>query len=119
MAVEDFHLRRQADGTYRNWDNVSDWGNVWQVQHRPLFGLLDLANENNSVNENFGLVESNTIAKPFFVRQPGNNSYYMDTNLPAIAGPWRPFNGGSGGDRAASGAVRGSDGGGCFAGLHG
>lgn len=96
LTVGDFHLRKQADGTYRNWDNISNWGNVWQVQHRPLFGLIDLATENNSLNENFGLVESNTIAKPYFIRQPGSNSYYMDTNLPAIAGPWRPFSGGSG-----------------------
>jgi hypothetical protein len=54
LTVQDFHLRRQADGTYRNWDNISDWGNVWQVQHRPLSGLIDLANENGSVNQNFG-----------------------------------------------------------------
>lgn len=96
LTVEDFHLRRQGDGTYRNWDNVSDWGNVWQVQHRPLFGLIDLANENGSVNENFGAAEGNTTPKLSFVRQPGSNSYYMDTNQPAIAGPWRPFNGASG-----------------------
>lgn len=92
LTVQDFHLRDQGDGTYRNWDNVSDWNNVWQVQHRPLFGLIDLANEPGSLNENFGLTEGSTIAKPIFIRQPGSNSYYMDTNLPAIAGPWHPFN---------------------------
>lgn len=96
LTVQDFHLRRQADGTYRNWDNISDWGNEWQVQHRPLSGLLDLANETGSINENFGLTEGSTTNKVSFVRQPGSNSYYMDTNLPAIAGPWRPFNGANG-----------------------
>lgn len=96
LTVQDFHLRRQADGTYRNWDNISDWGNEWQIQHRPLSGLLDLANEPGSVNENFGATEGGTTNKVSFLRQPGNNSYYMDTNLPVIAGPWRPFNGASG-----------------------
>jgi glycosidase len=96
LTVQDFHLRRQADGTYRNWDNISDWGNEWQIQHRPLSGLIDLANENGSVNENFGLSEGSTTNKVSFLRQPGSNSYYMDTNLPAIAGSWRPFNGVSG-----------------------
>ena len=93
LSPKDFHLRLQGDGTYRNWDNVSDWGNVWQVQHRPLFGLIDLANETGSMNENFGTTEGNTTAKISYVRQPLNKDYYMDTNLPAIAGPWRPFNG--------------------------
>lgn len=96
LTVEDFHLRRQTDGTYRNWDNISDWGNEWQVQHRPLSGLLDLANETGGVNENFGLTEGSTANKISFLRQPGNNSYYMDTGLPVIAGAWRPFNGTNG-----------------------
>jgi hypothetical protein len=96
LTAQDFHLRRQGDGTYRNWDNVSDWDNVWQVQHRPLFGLIDLANESGSVNENFGALEGNTTPKISFVRQPGSNCYYMDTHLPPIAGAWRPFNGASG-----------------------
>lgn len=96
LTVQDFHLRRQADGTYRNWDNISDWGNEWQVQHRPLSGLIDLANESGSVNENFGLTEGSTTNKISFLRQPGSNNYYMDTNLPVIVSPWRPFNGASG-----------------------
>lgn len=96
LTIQDFHARRQADGTYRNWDNISDWGNEWQIQHRPLSGLLDLANESGALNENFGLTEGSTTPKISFLRQPGSNSYYMDTNLPAIAGPWRPFNGTSG-----------------------
>jgi glycosidase len=96
LTVEDFHLRRQADGTYRNWDNIADFGNAWQVQYRPLSGLLDLANEPGSTNGNFGLVEGHTTNKVSFVRQPGANAYYGDTNLPVIAGPWRPFNGTNG-----------------------
>lgn len=96
LTVEDFHLRRQSDGTYRNWDNISDWGNAWQVQHRPLSGLLDLANEPGSLNENFGLTEGSTAPKLSFLRQPGSNSYYMDPALPVIAGGWHPFNGTNG-----------------------
>lgn len=96
LSPQDFHLRTQADGTFRNWDNVSDWSSVSQVQNRPLFGLLDLANEPGGVNWNFGTAEGNTLPKISFLRQPGSNSFYMDTNLPAIAGPWRPFNGTNG-----------------------
>lgn len=96
LSPKDFHLRTQADGTYRNWDNVSDWNSVTQVQNRPLFGLIDLANEPAGINWNFGTTEGNTTPKISYVRQPGFNSYYMDTNLPAIAGPWRPFNGNNG-----------------------
>ena len=36
------------------------------------------------------------IPKLSFVRHPGSNGYYMVTNLPAIAGTWRPFNGSNG-----------------------
>ncbi len=96
LTVEDFHLRRQLDGTFRNWDQISDYGNLWQVQNRPLAGLLDLATEGGSINLNFGLVEGNTANKVSFLRQPGSNSYYMDADLPALAGPWRPFNGANG-----------------------
>ena len=96
LSPGDFHLRKQADGTYRNWDNINNWNDVWQVQHRPLFGLIDLANEPGSNNENFGATEGSTAAKPYFIRQPNNREYYMVTNQPAIAGAWRPFNGTNG-----------------------
>lgn len=92
LTLEDFHMRRQADGTYRNWDPIADFGNLFQVQSRPLFGLLDLANEPGGLNNNFGSAEGNTTGKVSFLRQPGFPQYYMDTNLPPIAGPWRPFN---------------------------
>lgn len=96
LTVEDFHLRRQGDGTFRNWDTINDFGNVWEVQNRPLSGLIDLANEPGGLNLNFGPTLGSTTAKVSFVRQPGMNSYYMDTNLPPIAGPWHPFNGANG-----------------------
>jgi glycosidase len=95
LTAQDFHLRRQADGTHRNWDNIANYGDIFQVQNRPLFGLVDLANENGA-NANYGLTEGSTTNKLSYLRQPGSNSYYMDTNLPAIAGPWRPFNGTNG-----------------------
>ena len=28
LTVGDFHLRRQADGTYRNWDNIANFNDV-------------------------------------------------------------------------------------------
>ncbi len=96
LSPQDFHLRTQSDGTFRNWPNVSNWNSEWEVQYRSLLGLVDLANEPGGVNGNFGVAEGNTTAKPSYVRHPGLNSYYMDTNLPAIAGPWRPFNGTNG-----------------------
>lgn len=96
LTVGDFHLQRLANGEHRNWNSISDYNNLFQVQNRPLFGLVDLANEPGSLNLNYGLTEGSTLPKPVFVRQPANPSYYMDTNLPPIAGPWRPFNGNNG-----------------------
>jgi Alpha amylase, catalytic domain len=96
LTVEDFHLRRQNDGTYRNWDSINDYGNLFEVQNRPLFGLIDLANEAGANNNNFGLVQGNTTPKVSFIRQPGNPEYYMDLAQPFIAAPWRPFNGTNG-----------------------
>ena len=96
MVPGDFHLARNGSSYYTNWANIANWGIIWDVQHLPLFGLVDIANENGSVNENFGNSLGSTITKPSFIRHPGSNSYYMDTNLPAIAGPWRPFNGTNG-----------------------
>ena len=95
LVPGDFHL--QTYGQYfRNWPNISDWNNTWQIQNQPLSGLLDLANEPGAYNANFGPTLGSTFLKPYFVRQPGSNSYYMATNLPAIGGPWRPFNGTNG-----------------------
>src|ERR1041385_8695472 len=96
LSPKDFHLRTQADGSYRNWDNISNFSSQWDVQPLPLSGLLDLANEPGGTNENFGPALGNTTAKISYIRQPANREYYMDTNLPAIAAPWRPFNGTNG-----------------------
>ncbi len=96
MVPADFHLQTVSGGYYQNWPNISDWNNVWQVQNQPLSGLLDIANEPGTVNDNFGASLGNTIIKPVFIRQPGSNSYYMDTTLPSIGGPWHPFNGAHG-----------------------
>jgi glycosidase len=95
LTAQDFHLQKQADGTYRNWPSVSDYNNVTEVQRQPLFGLIDLANEPGSLNLNHGSTLNSSIAKISYARQT-NREYYMDTNLPYIAAPWRPFNGTSG-----------------------
>jgi glycosidase len=81
LVPGDFHVRVTAQGFYRNWPNVSDWGNVFQVQNRPLVGLLDLAHE--TPNANFGATEGSTASKPSFVRHPGNPEYY-DVNSAGI-----------------------------------
>ena len=96
LVPKDFHL--QTVGNYfANWPSVQDWGNYWDVQNESLAGLVDLANEPGSVNLNFGSTLGSQTAKPSFIRQPGQNQYYMDTGKPVIdASPWRPFNGTNG-----------------------
>src|SRR5580765_2882889 len=64
----DFHLQTISGGFFRNWPSISDYNNVWQVQHQPLLGLVDRANESGSINENFGNNLGNTITKPVFIR---------------------------------------------------
>jgi hypothetical protein len=96
LRPQDFHLQTISGGFFRNWPNISNFNDQWQVQNQPLAGLIDLANEPGSVNDNFGPTLGSTITKISFVRHPGSNSYYMVTNLPFIAGPWRPFNGTNG-----------------------
>ncbi len=34
LVPEDFHLRLTQEGFYRKWDNISNWNDTWQVQHR-------------------------------------------------------------------------------------
>ena len=70
----DFHLKTIAGGFYRNWNNISDYNDVWQVQNRPLLGLVDVAHE--SPNANFGSTEGSTAAKPFYVRHPNSPELY-------------------------------------------
>lgn len=95
MVPGDFHLKTTGQ-FFRNWPSVEDYGNQWDVQYESLGGLIDIANEPGSINENFGPTPGSTINKPVFVRHPGNPEYYMNTNLPVIAGPWHPFDGTNG-----------------------
>jgi hypothetical protein len=96
MRPQDFHLQTVSGGFFRNWPNISNYNDQWQVQNQPLAGLIDIANEPGSNNNNFGPSLGSIASKISFVRHPGSNSYYMDTSLPYIAGPWRPFNGTNG-----------------------
>ena len=95
MAPGDFHLQTIPGGFYRNWNNIANFNDVWQVQNRPLSGLIDIAHE--TPNANFGLTEGSILtSKPYFIRHPFNPEYYPDTRLPALAGGWHPFNGTNG-----------------------
>ena len=76
LVPEDFHLRLTQEGFYRKWDNISNWNNAWEVQHRNFSDLIDLAQEPGTTNENFGLGEGYTFPKIKFVRQPNNPEYY-------------------------------------------
>ena len=97
LIPQDFHLQQTGANTYANWPSISDWNNQWQIQNQPLVGLIDLANEPGSLNDNFGASLGSSIPKPSFVRQTNNPEYYMDTTQPAIEGsPWHPFNGTNG-----------------------
>jgi len=95
LAPQDFHLLTSG-AFFRNVPNVSDWNNQWNVQNESLLGLVDLAQEPGGANLNFGPQEGQTIPKISFIRQPMHPDYYMDASLPAIAGPWHPFNGTNG-----------------------
>ena len=96
LQPKDFHLQTSGN-FYRNWPSVQDYNNQFYLQYQPLAGLIDLATEPGSVNGNFGASSGNSTTKPNFIRQPGQNQYYMDTSKSAINGsPWRPFNGTNG-----------------------
>jgi len=76
LVPEDFHLRVTQEGFYRKWDNIANWNDTWQVQHRNFSDLIDLAQEPGSTNENFGATEGSTFPKIKFVRHPNNPEYY-------------------------------------------
>jgi glycosidase len=76
LVPEDFHLRLTQEGFYRKWDNIANWNDAWQVQHRNFSDLIDLAQEPSTTNENFGYTEGSTFPKIKFVRQPDNPEYY-------------------------------------------
>ena len=64
------------EGFYRKWDNIANWNDAWQVQHRNFSDLIDLAQEPGTTNENFGETEGSTFPKIKFLRQPNNPEYY-------------------------------------------
>src|SRR3984893_14162033 len=76
FVPEDFHLRLTQEGFYRKWDNIANWNDAWQVQHRNFSDLIDIAQEPGTTNENFGLSEGSTFPKIKFVRHPNNPEYY-------------------------------------------
>ena len=106
---QDFHLKTTSNGN-RNWPNVEDWGNQGMVQNETINGLCDLANEPGGINYNFGPSLWSQTGKPYFVRQPNNPEYYMDTTSAFLgswsagsspgfgweAGSWHGFNGTNG-----------------------
>jgi hypothetical protein len=94
MLPGDFHLQQIAGGYYRNWNNIGNWNDTFEIQNNPLGGLIDIALE--SPNINFGPNYKDQAPNPVFIRHPNNREYYMDTNLPVIAGGIRPFNGTNG-----------------------
>ena len=94
MLPGDFHLQTIPGGFYRNWQNISDWNNVWEIQNCSLAGLIDIAHEDP--NANFGPTLGSSAVKPVFIRHPQNPEYYPDNRLPMIAGPWHPFHGTNG-----------------------
>ncbi len=91
LLPQDFHLQTVAGGYNRNWPNVQDWNNQWDVQYESLGGLLDLANEPGTINGNFGSTLGNQTPKLSFVRHPSNPEYYLNTNAVSLGGPWFPF----------------------------
>lgn len=100
LIPQDFHLQ-QVSGGYQNWDSVSDWCSVQNVENNPLLGLCDLANEPGTVNWNFGTNYGDTITKPVFIRFPNRPDLYMDTNSAFLGtgwggNGWHGFNGNHG-----------------------
>ncbi|HTB83554.1 MAG TPA: alpha-amylase family glycosyl hydrolase [Candidatus Sulfotelmatobacter sp.] len=94
LIPQDFHLQTVTGG-WNNWPSIGDpyWCTTSVVQNQPLLGLCDLAQEPGTSNWNYGNSIGNTITKPYFVRFPGRNDLYMDTNLPSIGGSFHPFDG--------------------------
>ncbi|PWU13798.1 MAG: hypothetical protein C5B50_18580 [Verrucomicrobia bacterium] len=90
LTLQDFHLQTTSGGA-RNWPTVQDWNNQWDVQHEPINGLLDLATETGSINENFGPSLGSTTNKPVYVRHPSNPEYYLNPSAVSLGGPWHPF----------------------------
>jgi hypothetical protein len=94
LAPADFHLQTVSGG-YKNWPDIGDpyWCTTSVVEHQPLEGLCDLAQEPGTVNLNFGASVGNTTVKPNFIRFPNRPDLYMDTNGPSLGASWHPFDG--------------------------
>lgn len=94
LVPQDFHLQTVSGG-YKNWPSIGDpyWCTTSVVQNQPLLGLCDLAQEPGTMNWNFGNNVGATISKPHFIRFPGRQDLYMDTNGPSLGGGWHPFDG--------------------------
>lgn len=84
---QDFHLQTTSSGN-RNWPDVQNWNDQNYVQNEPINGLCDLANEPGGNNYNFGPTLFSLLPnKPFFIRQPNDPEYYLDTNT-VLLGSW-------------------------------
>jgi glycosidase len=94
MVTGDFHLQRISGGFYRNWGNIGNWNDTFEIQNNPLGGLIDIAME--SPNINFGSNYKDQAPSPFFIRHPSNPEHYYDTNLPSFSGGMHGFNGTNG-----------------------
>lgn len=82
FVPEDFHLVREADGTWRKAADWPDWNDEWQVLNRNPFAW-DIANEhpqNVSFNPS-GTTEAYTYPKWNGIRHPGQHAWYPDTDL--------------------------------------
>ena len=78
MLPEDFHVQVTEEGFYRPWGNTENWGSTWEVQHRYLSGLIDIAHETglDGWNRNFGPNEGDSHPGITFVRHPDNPEFY-------------------------------------------
>ncbi|MCB1131455.1 MAG: hypothetical protein KDN05_10030, partial [Verrucomicrobiae bacterium] len=82
FVPEDFHLVREANGTWRKAADWPNWQDEWQVLNRNPFAW-DIAQEqpqNVSFNPN-GTQEGHTYAKWSGIRHPGMTSRYPDRDL--------------------------------------
>jgi glycosidase len=96
FVPEDFHIVREANGTWRKPADWPNWNDEWQVLNRNPFAW-DIANEhpnNVSFNPN-GTIEANTYPKWSGIRHPGQYQWYPDTDLSVgtnqEGGPVHPF----------------------------
>jgi hypothetical protein len=82
FVPEDFHLVREADGTWRKAADWPNWNDEWQVLNRNPFAW-DIAQEgpqNVSFNPN-GTGEGFSFPKWSGIRHPGRTEWYLDTDL--------------------------------------